>query len=93
MVGRKIFFEVNVFSLFFDFMMVEPRPVGRLIGFSTGIPRVGISRTAPVPAGTAPLTVTGRYRPVKPVRFTVYRFKYGILTVSNDFLISMFILY
>jgi len=31
MVGRKIFFEVNVFSFFFDFMMVEPRPGGRLI--------------------------------------------------------------
>ena len=41
------------------------------IGFRTGIPRVGFSHTAPVPAKTVPMAGTGTHRPV-------------VFTVSNE---------
>jgi hypothetical protein len=34
------------------------------LGFGTGIPRVGFSRTAPVPADTVPVAGAGIHRPV-----------------------------
>jgi hypothetical protein len=36
----------------------------RGLGFGTGIPRVGIFHTVPVPANTVPITGTGTYRTV-----------------------------
>ena len=47
------------------------RKLAEQVGFITGIPRVGVSDTAPVPFDTVPLKVTGIHRTVSPATNTV----------------------